>query len=122
MNDKNLQDELLSRCESGSEKGRDIPAAELCPDNPVQAEALARRICAIKKAGCLVQGEGPARPRAAEPSLQGTRSGPPGYEILAEIGRGGMGVVYQALQTGLRRTVALKMILSGGHAGEGDLV
>ncbi len=45
----------------------------------------------------------------------------PGYEIIEEIGRGGMGIVYQALQLGLNRTVALKMVLTGLQAGPKDL-
>ena len=41
-------------------------------------------------------------------SLQPTTVG--GYEIFAELGRGGLGVVYQARDTRLQRDVALKLI------------
>ncbi|MAT15975.1 MAG: serine/threonine protein kinase [Planctomyces sp.] len=43
------------------------------------------------------------------------------YELIEEIGRGGMGVVYKALQTDLGRTVAIKMIRSSTLASADEV-
>jgi tetratricopeptide (TPR) repeat protein len=57
----------------------------------------------------------PALPRA-DPLPQ-----VPGYDLLGRLGRGGMGVVYQARHQRLRRLTALKMIRGGAAAGPDEL-
>jgi WD40 repeat protein/tetratricopeptide (TPR) repeat protein len=62
-----------------------------------------------------------ALPPYVDPACPSCSAAPPGYTILQELGRGGMGVVYLAHHGALRRDVALKMILSGVHAGDEEM-
>jgi outer membrane protein assembly factor BamB/tRNA A-37 threonylcarbamoyl transferase component Bud32 len=127
--DQRLEEILLAyleAVEAGQAPGRE----EFLASHPAFAAELAAFLDGRE---CIQRLAAPLQQLSTEPTtLPPTDTAPPDtplqmvrsfgdYELLQEIARGGMGVIYKARQRSLDRVVALKMILAGALAGEADV-
>ena len=139
LNDPGFQS-LLVECLEKLERGDSLDADHLLKANPEHAESLAAFLtdqAMLRRVASEVRdsqsGRFSRQPDApieetidSNPKSNGFAAGDTiryigEYEILAEIARGGMGIVFKARQQKLKRIVALKMILSGKLADVADI-
>ena len=113
-----------------AETGRPADREELLrqhPDLAADLRSFFRNRDAMQRIAEPIQKQASALPEtigASEPAAAGVGAAVRyfgDYELLEEIARGGMGVVYKARQVSLNRIVALKMILAGQLASPSDV-
>jgi serine/threonine-protein kinase len=129
---KERVNDLLLAWQEQQLQGHDAPVAELCRDCPELAGELNKLIEVVRQMNNLAEAAQPLTVPVSRceatlcqsslpPPPSSSLPAVPGYEIVRELGRGGMGVVYLARHVALDRLVALKMVLYGADAGPAEL-
>jgi serine/threonine protein kinase len=112
-----IQAELIEQFLERLQAGEELDPSEFAAQHPDHAEALRQLLPALQLMGELSRSSPRGRPILRLPeAISSPELGVVGdFRILREVGRGGMGVVYEAEQLSLHRRVALKVLpLAGG--------
>jgi hypothetical protein len=121
---RRLRREGLSPARRSSRRGRSTPAPPPPSAGPTQATKPDQEPCSVSSPDQPLTGNanGGVTPTRIWPPSPPATSRPeqtrefPGYRVLAPLGKGGMGVVFRAMQLDLQRIVALKVIQAGDLA------
>ncbi len=101
--------------------GEGITPEAFAGEHPEKADELRPYLAGLSMLERLRPAADEATHASAMAAASAGRPGIEGYELLEEIGRGGMGVVYKALQVSTKRVVALKVMLVGPFASHAAL-
>lgn len=110
--------DLLVRLEQLAESEPTLAIEDLAQRDPVIAEVLEREPELLPQLRNGLRWLRGANQQLGLSSSDEPIPSIPGFTDLMEIGYGGMGIVYRAYQTSLRRTVAIKLMLAGRFGGK----